>query len=138
MHWLQAISALASPGFGTSGRHGCFPYPRQPNYCGWRLASRVGPGQGVWPGTAQRSSVSGLGNLGSVWPLPVTLVPFTATAQAAAALLTWITASETNNAGFEVQSSRDGVSFQTLAFVAGTGTTATSHTLPYTRRPAAR
>src|SRR5690606_26033954 len=36
-------------------------------------------------------------------------------------LLTWATASETNNARFEIQSSTDGIHFQTFAVIAGAG-----------------
>jgi hypothetical protein len=51
-------------------------------------------------------------------PLPVTLTNFAAVAQGPDALLTWTTAQELNNAGFEVQVSADGTTFSKLAFVA--------------------
>ncbi|WP_083325795.1 T9SS type A sorting domain-containing protein [Hymenobacter coccineus] len=51
-------------------------------------------------------------------PLPVTLTSFAAVAQGPNALLTWTTAQELNNAGFEVQVSTDGTTFSKLAFVA--------------------
>src|SRR5690606_5185300 len=63
-------------------------------------------------------------------PLPVELVSFTATADGEAVVLRWETASETNNAGFEVEhaavETRRGASlpWQPLAFVEGAGTTA--------------
>ncbi len=47
-------------------------------------------------------------------PLPVTLTRFEATRRDADAELTWATASEKNNAGFEVQVSTDGRAFRTL------------------------
>jgi hypothetical protein len=62
--------------------------------------------------------------------LPVELTAFTATAEGADAILTWQTASETNNAGFAVeqrtvQTSRQDVStWKSLGFVEGAGTTA--------------
>lgn len=68
---------------------------------------------------------------GSGTPLPVELVAFEAVADGQAVLLQWATASETNNAGFEVQQKADdasctvdGCAWKTLAFVAGAGTTA--------------
>jgi hypothetical protein len=69
-------------------------------------------------------------------PLPVELVDFTARTQDEGALLQWRTASETNNAGFEVQHkgpATDG--FETVAFVesqAADGTTTTPQRYRYT------
>lgn len=54
--------------------------------------------------------------------LPIELASFTARADHAAAVLTWTTASETNNSGFAIQQ-RQGGRFETLGFVAGAGTT---------------
>ena len=51
-------------------------------------------------------------------PLPVSLVAFAAVRSGANALLSWTTASEQNNKGFNVQVSADGVNYRTLAFVA--------------------
>lgn len=54
--------------------------------------------------------------------LPVNLTDFTATRQAAAAVLDWTTASESNNRGFEIQHSTDGSSWKTIAFQASKAT----------------
>lgn len=51
-------------------------------------------------------------------PLPVTVTNFAAVAQGPNALLTWTTAQELNNSGFEVQVSTDGTTFSKLGFVA--------------------
>ena len=51
-------------------------------------------------------------------PLPVSLTAFLATATGANVNLTWTTASEQNNSGFEVQVSTTGTNFRKLAFVA--------------------
>jgi len=57
-------------------------------------------------------------------PLPVELTAFTASRDGRDALLTWTTASETNNAGFEVQHQQpQGASYATAGFVEGAGTT---------------
>ena len=64
--------------------------------------------------------------LGStVTPLPVELVSFEATLDGTAVVLSWETASETNNAGFEIQhhASHGDVLWAVLAFVEGAGTT---------------
>jgi hypothetical protein len=65
-------------------------------------------------------------------PLPVELVSFVAERQGADALLRWITASEKNNAHFEVQASTDGHTFQTLGKVTGQGTSSQRHEYTFT------
>ena len=55
-------------------------------------------------------------------PLPVELTAFTATLDGGSVRLAWKTATETNNAGFEVERTI-GEGWQALAFVAGAGTT---------------
>lgn len=57
-------------------------------------------------------------------PLPVTLTSFNAVAADRTVHLAWTTASEVNNAYFEVQRSVDGAHFTALAQVAGQGTRA--------------
>ena len=56
------------------------------------------------------------------WIIPVELTSFTANADYGVVELSWITATETNNQGFEVQRSSGG-EFETIAFVEGHGTT---------------
>jgi hypothetical protein len=53
----------------------------------------------------------------TITPLPVELVSFKAQRHAQGVSLTWVTASEQDNSGFEVQVSLDGRNFQKLAFV---------------------
>ena len=55
--------------------------------------------------------------------LPVELVSFTAEVRDGAVHLAWRTASELNNAGFEVERRAQGGSWNTLGFVRGAGTT---------------
>lgn len=57
--------------------------------------------------------------------LPVELTSFTATSQNQQVTLNWITASEINNNGFEIQRSVDNSNFVTVGFVKGSGTTTT-------------
>ncbi|RZK44356.1 MAG: T9SS type A sorting domain-containing protein [Hymenobacter sp.] len=51
-------------------------------------------------------------------PLPVKLISFDAKRTGSNALITWATAVEISNSGFEVQVSTDGTTFRKLAFVA--------------------
>jgi len=62
--------------------------------------------------------------------IPVELTSFTAIADNGIVELSWITATETNNQGFEVQRSAGG-EFETLAFVEGHGTTTESQAYAY-------
>ena len=61
-------------------------------------------------------------------PLPVTLVSFSAKVKGNQVVLNWVTASELNNKGFEVQRSRDGRSFETILTREGKGTTSATTT----------
>ncbi|MFB6285291.1 MAG: Ig-like domain-containing protein [Candidatus Bipolaricaulia bacterium] len=65
-------------------------------------------------------------------PLPVEMAAFTATAVESGALLEWRTASETGNAGFEVQhQGPDAASYANLGFVEGAGTATTSQSYQF-------
>ena len=60
-------------------------------------------------------------------PLPVELSAFTARRQGTSARLDWTTASEKNNAYFDVERSVDGIMFQAIGQVAGYGNSTTPH-----------
>ena len=64
-------------------------------------------------------------------PLPVELTAFTARRDGDQTRLTWTTASETNNAGFEVQRSVEG-RWTPIGFVEGRGTTTEPQTYRFT------
>lgn len=64
-------------------------------------------------------------------PLPVQLTSFTGQSAGAGSQLSWATASEANNARFEVQRSLDGTTFATLTSVAGAGTSLVAHSYQY-------
>ena len=55
--------------------------------------------------------------------VPVELTSFSATTKGNAVHLNWVTATEVNNSGFDVQKSSDGKSFFSAGFVSGKGTT---------------
>ena len=65
-------------------------------------------------------------------PLPVELISFKARADHEDAKLTWITASEQDNAGFEVERSTNGTHFDAIGQLQGKGTT--SHVSSYAYR----
>ena len=65
-------------------------------------------------------------------PIPVELTGFDATVSGQSVRLQWSTASETNNAGFEVEHKYQDGSFSSLGFVEGQGTTTGPQTYEYT------
>lgn len=65
--------------------------------------------------------------------LPVTFANFTGTKRGTVNDLVWVTANETNNAGFEIERSADGRTFSKIAFVASRAVNGTSNqSLSYT------
>ena len=56
-------------------------------------------------------------------PLPVELIDFTANKKKSDIQLNWQTASEENNAGFDIQKSKNGRDWQSIGFVTGKGIT---------------
>jgi hypothetical protein len=71
-------------------------------------------------------------------PLPVSLVAFTAERLGVDGLLKWTTASEFNNAYFQLESSVDGLTFQPLGRVTGAGTTSQARSYQFTDATLAR
>ncbi len=74
-------------------------------------------------------------DLTALAPLPVELTSFTSTASAEGVTLMWITASETNNHGFNVERSYDGNIFSSVGFVNGHGTSTETHNYTYIDKP---
>jgi hypothetical protein len=71
------------------------------------------------------STEAGLESQGS--PLPVSLIGFVAVQQARGVEVRWSTASEKDNAAFEVQRSLDGLTFTTISQVKGQGQSTQKH-----------
>ena len=63
---------------------------------------------------------------------PVTLTHFTGTARDRDIDLTWSTATETENEGFTIEHSEDGLAFTAIGYRAGQGTTTQSHDYAFT------
>jgi hypothetical protein len=86
----------------------------------------------IWTATGLTTDLAGnprphgvvdMGALENQTVLPVEMLYFTGETTEIGHLLTWATATEENNAGFEVEKSTDGRTFEKIAFVAGYGTT---------------
>jgi hypothetical protein len=65
--------------------------------------------------------------------VPVELVSFTANVNEGCVELNWLTSTETNNSGFEIQRS-NGNDFETISFIEGHGTTTETHAYSYSDR----
>ena len=70
--------------------------------------------------------------------LPIELISFTGKNEEAQNLLSWKTATETNNKGFEIETCKDGVNFQVIEFVKGRGTTSETQNYTFTHRLATK
>jgi len=64
--------------------------------------------------------------------IPVELSSFNATVVNGKVRLDWYTASETNNSGFVIERSQDGVNFKDIYFIGGNGTTTQRNIYSYT------
>ena len=72
-----------------------------------------------------------IGNIVDDWLIPVELVSFSGNCIDRDVKLSWITATETNNQGFEIQRSENGDDFAAIGFVEGNGTTTETHAYSY-------
>ena len=79
----------------------------------------------------EAGTLLGFGNISSSAPLPVELIDFTAAVDGGNVALQWSTASETRNAGFEVEHKPKGQHFAPLGFVEGTGDLGTPRSYSY-------
>jgi hypothetical protein len=113
----------------------------------WRADQASGPWvpQGAAASASARSFTANVTQLGVLTvsntstPLPVQLVAFTAQRVGADGLLSWRTASEFNNAYFQLESSADGTTFLPLpGRVAGAGTSTLAHDYTATDKNLAR
>ena len=95
-----------------------------------------GNGSGVFGGDGGDGQVIVVITNYSCPGLPVELISFNAISTGNEVSITWQTASETDNEGFEVQKSRDGINWDLLEFVAGNGTSFEMNTYQFTdKRP---
>jgi hypothetical protein len=121
---IKAVSATAD--FGASGTFiaGTYKvYGISYLLAGANTASWVGQSIGGVNGTTCLLQSSNFKALTFTTLLPVELVAFKGEVVKGNHQLSWVTASETDNAGFEVQRAKDAQQWETLGFVKGYGTT---------------
>ena len=76
------------------------------------------------------------GNLnGGTNALPVELTSFTAKANEGIVELTWVTATEANNSGFDIERRIESAEWQKIGFVKGSGSSTTSKDYSFTDKP---
>jgi glucose/arabinose dehydrogenase len=63
--------------------------------------------------------------------VPVELISFNAAVENDGVRLNWYTASETNNAGFKIERSKDGANYEEIFFIGGNGTTTNRNVYSY-------
>jgi hypothetical protein len=138
-YWLIEPVGITNPNYNVSFSYGITDatgpentlYPAKFNTGGWQTPTGSGSlamiGTGSvntalrtfsWNGLIDFSEFTGLGN-GS--PLPIELLSFDATMEGSEVQLNWTTASEINNAWFEVERSQDAVHFKSILKQAGAG-----------------
>jgi hypothetical protein len=138
-YWLIEPVGITNPGYNIQFSYATADavgpentlYPAKYNAGGWQTPTgsgslaQIGTGSVntglrtfTWNGLIDFSEFTGLGN-GS--PLPVELLDFTALPENENVLLHWTTASEINNAWFEVERSKDAVNFETVLKQSGAG-----------------
>src|SRR5690606_40915102 len=71
------------------------------------------------------------GITGGEIPLPVELISFSASFVKNYIQLNWVTASELNNLGFEIQKSSDKINWESIGFVEGKGNSASLNRYEY-------
>lgn len=128
------ITASNNP---TSGNYNMTLYNRAGSYTnaasGWTVMKDGGAGWGLWNGTCVgspvtavvRNNMNGFSDFGTAQapsPLPVELLTFEAKPLKESILLNWVTASETNNKGFELQRSTHPPEFTPVQWISGHGT----------------
>ena len=77
-------------------------------------------------------NVSAISNVATGTALDVELVNFSAQATFENVTLTWGTASEDNNYGFEIQRKKENGSYETISFISGNGTTSEPNNYSFT------
>jgi hypothetical protein len=80
---------------------------------------------GTWIAVSTCIGTTLTASSGSCAPLPIELYRFSVKNGANTNLLTWETASEIKNRGFDIERSNDGLAWQTLGFVAAKGANST-------------
>jgi len=128
-----SITASNDP---TSGNYNMTLYNRAGTYTnaasGWTIMKDAGAGWGLWNGACMispvtavvRNNMNGFSDFGTAQaplPLPVELLTFTGQPLDASILLSWATAAEINNKGFELQRATSPPEYKSISWTEGHG-----------------
>jgi cyanophycinase-like exopeptidase len=119
-HGNQALKVYAVKGTPTGSNSF--------NLNDWKTGSG-GSWQNWWVSNGVWQSAASIAPVCSV--VPVTLIDFTAVKDRRDVLLQWHTASETNSSHFNVQKSRDGLTYETIARINASGNSNTTRAYHY-------
>lgn len=118
----ETTTGIPSNAFGPGNQDGYIIFKQTTTgYYGWIWYKQIGNAYNPRIINAGLRTSSGSITAGNCSSLPVELISFAAVELNSMIELKWSTASEINNAGFEVQRSKDGVQFENLQFVDGNG-----------------
>jgi hypothetical protein len=122
-HIYQPVANLAAVRNASSGE--VFWQDRVNNKVWFKVRGGLNDGDPNEPATADVNlyKAFNIRAFGTFAPLPVELLSFKGQNTEGGNLLTWTTATEKNNAGFDIETSADGVNFNKIGFVKGNGTT---------------
>ncbi|MFK7949805.1 MAG: T9SS type A sorting domain-containing protein [Saprospiraceae bacterium] len=138
---VDAMTSCAVTNIGIASAHTWFKEAANTTQAGTNDgAGALTLDNGVWPGEAAGTKTV-YSCFGAEFTLtidnvdggclPVEMMYFNGELKGEAIALNWATASELNNAGFEVQKSADGVNWDVLGFVNGNGTTIETQTYAF-------
>lgn len=101
-----------------------------PKYSGQKMSATFSSSREItW--TLGYSSMT-VDQYGAVVQLPVELTSFTATAEGSSVIMQWTTATETNNAGFQIERNLEGTDeWVTVIFINGSGTSSAPKSYSY-------
>jgi CshA-type fibril repeat protein len=124
IYWNSTTSQFEIPNFNANNLSVWFDTTGSSGFLfnyGWKNGAGVESNKAIYSVTADAPLAI----------LPVELVYFTGSIIEDAAVLTWLTASELNNSGFEIEHSMNGIDFESIGWVNGNGSSNIPHTYGY-------
>jgi hypothetical protein len=125
-HVYQPVANLAAVRNAPLGE--VFWQDRPNNKVWFKARGGLNPGDSSEPSTANYNLYKSFAvRAFGTYALPVELLDFKGRNTTTGNALSWTTASEQNNAGFDIEASSDGLHFEKIGFVKGNGTTNVKH-----------
>jgi hypothetical protein len=130
-HIYQPVANLAAVTSAASGE--VFWQDRPNNKVWFKVKGGLNSGDPGEPTTADINlyKAFNIRAFGTLAPLPVALLNFKGQNTREGNVLSWTTATEQNNTGFDIEASEDGVRFEKIGFVKGNASTNLQHTYDF-------